>query len=77
MADKEFPTKDTELFVFDLDGTLAPSKQPIEPDVVKELSKLLSKRKVAVIGGGPFNVFEKQFEAMMKSGDPNLKNLSL
>ena len=77
MADKELPGKDTELFVFDLDGTLAPSKQPIEPEMVETLKKLIAKRRVAVIGGGSFEVFQNQFKAMMESGDQNLKNLSL
>ena len=71
------PSKETELFVFDLDGTLAPSKLPIEEDMVATLTKLLAKRKVAVIGGGSFEVYKKQFESMMNSNSPVLKNLSL
>ncbi len=74
---KEINWNDVELFVFDLDGTLAPSKQPIEPSMVETLSKLLAKKKLAVIGGGSFALFQKQFKAMMDSGDPNLMNLSL
>ena len=65
MADKELPGKDTELFVFDLDGTLAPSKQPIEPEMVETLKKLIAKRRVAVIGGGAFEGFSNPFKTIM------------
>jgi len=48
------------LIVFDLDGTLAPSKSPLEKDMAEHLDKLLSVAKVAVISGGAWPQFEKQ-----------------
>ena len=41
-----------KLIVFDLDGTLAESKSPIDADMSRLLHDLLSIVKVAVISGG-------------------------
>ena len=49
-----------ELVVFDLDGTLAPSKSPIESKMSVLLAKLLAKKKVAVISGGTYEQMKKQ-----------------
>lgn len=53
----------TELFVFDLDGTLAESKIPIDSEMDRLFCALLSKRKIAVIGGGKHSLF---FEQLMR-----------
>lgn len=50
-----------DLIIFDLDGTLAESKQPVDEDMAILLLKLLAKKKVAVISGGSFPQFQKQF----------------
>jgi len=50
-----------DLIIFDLDGTLAESKQPVDEDMAILLLKLLGKKKVAVISGGSFPQFQKQF----------------
>lgn len=50
-----------ELVIFDLDGTLAPSKQYMKPSMAALLSKLLERAKVAVISGGGFPQFQAQF----------------
>jgi HAD superfamily hydrolase (TIGR01484 family) len=49
-----------QLVAFDLDGTLAESKQPIEPDMAALLTGLLGVTQVAVISGGDWPQFEKQ-----------------
>lgn len=49
-----------QLIAFDLDGTLAESKQKIEPEMAGLLSQLLSRAAVAVISGGDWPQFEKQ-----------------
>lgn len=49
------------LIVFDLDGTLTPSKSPLEPDMARALIALLKEKKVAVIGGGSYEQFQNQF----------------
>lgn len=49
------------LVVFDLDGTLAESKQIMDAGMAKLLVELLRLRFVAIIGGGAFYKFEEQF----------------
>lgn len=53
------------LVAFDLDGTLAASKQPLEPDMGEALADLLSVMAVAVISGGDWPQFEKQVAARL------------
>jgi HAD superfamily hydrolase (TIGR01484 family) len=48
------------LVAFDLDGTLAASKQAIETDMGETLADLLDVAMVAVISGGDWPQFEKQ-----------------
>jgi hypothetical protein len=49
-----------KLIVFDLDGTLAPSKSSLDAEMSSLLHDLLSVVKVAVISGGAWLQFEKQ-----------------
>lgn len=49
-----------ELVAFDLDGTLAESKQPLKDDMGEALADLLSVAQVAVISGGDWPQFDKQ-----------------
>jgi HAD superfamily hydrolase (TIGR01484 family) len=49
-----------KLLVFDLDGTLAPSKSAIDDEMAGLLAALLRVAKVAVISGGGWPQFEKQ-----------------
>jgi phosphomannomutase len=65
-----------ELVVFDLDGTLATSKSPIDTEMALLLGTLLNVVKVAVISGGAWRQFEAQVLAQLAPGD-HLKNLSL
>ncbi len=48
------------LVAFDLDGTLALSKQPLKDDMAATLGRLLAVAEVAVISGGDWPQFEKQ-----------------
>ena len=52
--------KDKELVVFDLDGTLAPTKSTIDHAMNNLLKKLLIQKEVAVIGGGKLELFKHQ-----------------
>lgn len=67
--------QDKKLIVFDLDKTLSESKQPMDDEMAGLLRKLLERKKVAVISGGSFNQFQKQFIPKLSSG--NLGNLFL
>lgn len=64
------------LIVFDLDGTLAPSKASIDAEMAGLINKLLGIVKVAVISGGNWPQFQKQVLAHLVR-DERLRNLSL
>ena len=49
-----------QLIAFDLDGTLAESKQPLKDDMGDALADLLGVANVAVISGGDWPQFNKQ-----------------
>ncbi len=51
------------LIVFDLDGTLTETKTPLAPDMSGALVALLKNAKVALVGGGSWKQFKKQFIA--------------
>jgi phosphomannomutase len=65
-----------KLIVFDLDGTLAPSKSSLAPETAALLHDLLGIVKVAVISGGAWEQFEKQLLTDLPQ-DGRLANLSL
>jgi phosphomannomutase len=65
-----------KLIVFDLDGTLAGSKSPIDAETSGLLHDLLSIIKVAIISGGDWPQFEKQLVSNL-SHDERLANMSL
>jgi FMN phosphatase YigB (HAD superfamily) len=62
--------------VFDLDGTLAESKSPLDDEMSRLPHDLLSIVKVAVISGGDWPQFEKQVLSHL-SHDESLVSLSL
>lgn len=65
-----------KLIMFDLDGTLAESKQPIKAEMAALLAKLLDKTAVSVVSGGALAQFLKQVVSMLPS-DANLSHLYL
>jgi hypothetical protein len=65
-----------KLVVFDLDGTLAPSKSSLAPQTASLLRDLLGIIRVAVISGGAWTQFEKQLLTDLPK-DSVLANLSL
>jgi hypothetical protein len=66
-----------DLIVFDLDGTLAPTKSTIDNEMGKLIEQLLIHKKVAVIGGGKLELFQHQFLNELKVPKNLLKNLFL
>jgi HAD superfamily hydrolase (TIGR01484 family) len=52
---------DKQLILFDLDGTLTESKSALEAEMADLLAELLGGRRVAVISGGSYAQFQKQF----------------
>lgn len=65
-----------QLAIFDLDGTLAESKQPLEQAMGEWIVKLLRVCQVAIISGGAWPQFETQLLANLPQGEV-LKRLSL
>ena len=63
-----------KLIIFDLDGTLAESKQPLTDEMATLVAKLFAVTKVAVISGGAFSQFLKQVVAQLPV-DANLSRL--
>ncbi len=62
------------LIAFDLDGTLAESKQRMSSEMGELLSRLLSKMPVAVMSGAGWPQFERQFFPALPQ-DAQFKNL--
>src|SRR5580704_16827896 len=65
-----------KLIVFDLDGTLAESKSPLDAEMSRLLHDLLGIVKVAVISGGDWMQFENQVLSQLLH-DQSLENLSI
>ena len=67
------------LIIFDLDGTLAESKSPMDNEMVRLLDALLGRRYIAIISGGAYTQFEQQVLApFARSGvNENLDKLFL
>lgn len=64
------------LMAFDLDGTLAESKRPMSADMGELLSRLLHRMPVAILSGGSWKQFERQFLTHFPS-DAKLERLYL
>lgn len=65
-----------KLIIFDLDGTLAESKQPLTREMASLVTQLMSSVNVAVISGGEMPQFMKQVVDALPSG-ANFANLYL
>lgn len=66
-----------DLIVFDLDGTLAETKAPMDAEMSTLVEELLKVKKVAIIGGGKYDLFKHQFLQELKAPKELLKNLFL
>ncbi len=65
-----------QLIAFDLDGTLAESKQALKEDMGRALADLLAVANVAVISGGDWPQFDKQVASRLPA-DADLSKLWL
>lgn len=68
---------DKELVIFDLDGTLAPSKFPMTPSTASLVSELLRSVKVAIISGSGYKEFETNFLSAMPNDTSGFAGLIL
>jgi phosphomannomutase len=71
------PIRNKELIVFDMDGTLTPSKSVADREMVGLILRLLEKKRVAVIGGGKYALFREQLIDRLPRRDPRLARLFL
>lgn len=62
--------------IFDLDGTLTESKSPLAPEMGVLLARLILKMPVAIMSGGSYEQFQKQFLLHMPR-DTNYRNVYL
>ncbi len=75
MPSAPHPLSSYDLVIFDLDGTLAPSKSPLEPGMAELVMKLAAKIKVAVISGGGYPQFQTQFLNALPTSSESFSNL--
>jgi HAD superfamily hydrolase (TIGR01484 family) len=68
--------KDKKAIIFDLDGTLAESKQSLDNEMSGLLYSLMQNHIVGVMSGGSFTQYQKQFVPFVKEGS-DLNNLVL
>ena len=66
-----------KVIVCDLDGTLTESKSALSAEMDEVLCRLLSKHFLAVVSGGSYKQFQKQFLSRLHCGEEQLKNLYL
>ena len=66
-----------KMIVSDLDGTLAKSKSDLAPEMSRSISELLKYKQFAVIGGGSYVQFSKQFISHLKCPRELLPKLHL
>ena len=69
--------KNKKLIVFDLDGTLTETKSHIDAEMGRLLVQLLKKKPVAIIGGGRYEQFQRQFLSRFRCPPTLLRRLSL
>lgn len=69
--------REKKMVVFDIDGTLTPSKAPADKEMIELLLKLLDKRSVAIIGGGKYDLFKEQLVEKLPPQDKRLEKLYL
>ena len=66
-----------DLIVFDLDGTIIETKSPMDAEMSRLVARLLLGKKVAIIGGGKYEVFQSLFLRRLNCPKQLLKNLFL
>ncbi len=66
-----------KVIICDLDGTLAPSKSPISKDMAEVISLVLSRHYLAVVSGGAYSQFKRQFLSQLHCSPEEFENLYL
>lgn len=67
-----------EIFIFDIDGTLAESKMAISDEMAKNLATLAQNKKIALISGATFKQITQQVAKKIHAIDPSvMRNIFL
>lgn len=66
-----------KLIVFDLDGTVVKTKSVMDPEMTVLMAELIKAKKVAIIGGGKYSIFQSLLLHPLKTVQPTLENLYL
>lgn len=66
-----------KLIIFDLDGTLVETKSVLDEEMAELLGSLLAVKRVAIISGGKYQLFQKQILAKLKKYRRFFPNLFL
>lgn len=69
--------KPKDLIVFDLDGTVVETKSLMDTEMTRLIEQLLAVKKVAIIGGGKYEVFKSLFLSRLRGQKNLLNNLFL
>lgn len=69
--------REKKVIIFDIDGTLAPSKAPADKEMINLLLSLLEERSVAIIGGGKYSLFKEQLVDQLPPHEKRLERLYL
>ncbi len=68
---------DKKVIACDLDGTLTISKSALSPQMAGMISSILSHYHMAVVSGGSFSQYQKQFLSGLTASEEQLQNLYL
>lgn len=66
-----------KLIAFDVDGTLSPSRSPMDTEMAEIFKKLLETKRVAIITGGAFADIKRQILNIIGVKEERNKNLTL
>lgn len=74
---KKGSIKKKKIIIFDVDGTITKSKMPIDKEMARLLSMLLSRRTVVLVSGEKYSLLRKQIVSKLSKDVSVLKNLVL
>ena len=65
------------IVLFDMDGTLTPSRQSIDQDMIDTLLTLSKKVKIGIVTGSGFDYVQEQCNSLLSNNSINKKNLAI
>ena len=65
------------IVLFDMDGTLTPSRESIDQDMIDTLLILSKKVKIGIVTGSGFDYIQEQCNDLLNDNSINKKNLAI